>query len=109
MRLDSLPLSPTVAFFLAVVVGVLGSARFVRLITADKYPPVVRLRIWWADHTKEEGWEPLLNCPWCFAPYVVGLNLALAILTHTHPIWWLVNGWLAASYVASWVVFHDED
>jgi hypothetical protein len=109
MRLDTINLSPEFTLLVAVIVGIVGSARFVRLITADTYPPVVKLRIWWSSKTKAEGWEPLLNCPWCFAPYVVALNMAAAILSHLHPIWWVVNGWLAAAYVSSWIVFHDED
>lgn len=93
---------------IAAVVGTLGSARLTRLMVADSYPPSVKLRIWWKDKVKNL-WEPLLTCPWCFAPYVVAINLAVAYLSNLHTAWWLVNGWLAASYVASWIVFHDED
>ncbi len=92
----------------AVALLVLGSARFTRLITADSFPFSVRLRIWWEDHVKEP-WQPLMTCPWCFAPYVVALNMFLAWATDMHPAWWIINGWLAAAYAASWVVFHDED
>lgn len=109
MRLDSINLSPEITLLLAVITLIAGSARFVRLITADAYPPVVRLRIWWSAHTKEDGWEPLLNCPWCFAPYVVALNTGLAVWSELHPIWWAVNAVLGMAYVTSWLVFHDED
>jgi hypothetical protein len=95
----------------AVVVGVLGSARLTRLIVGDKFPLSVRLRIWWDNHVPEETslWNPLLHCPWCLAPWVTLVTIGLAIVTDLHWGWWLFYGWLAASYVASWVVFHDED
>jgi hypothetical protein len=97
----------------AVIVGVVGSARFVRLVTADKWPPIVKFRIWWEGKTEgdnpDEGWVLLFKCLWCFAPWVVAVNLAAALLSDLHPAWWVINGWLAASYAASWLVFHDED
>lgn len=95
----------------ATVVGVIGSARITRLVTMDKFPLSVRLRIWWDDHVPEDTnlWNPLLHCPWCFGPWVVLVNLTAALLSDLHPAWWLVNGWMAASYAASWIVFHDED
>jgi len=95
----------------AVVVGVVGSARLTRLVVADKFPLSVHLRMWWDRHVDEDSslWNPLLHCPWCLAPWIVGANLLAALLTDLHPAWWAVNGWLAASYAASWIVFHDED
>lgn len=94
----------------AVVVGVVGSGRLVRLVTGDTWPPSVRVRIWWEDHTRG-GWEKLLTCPWCFAPYVVAGTLAWFLLSDgwVRTAWWVFYGWLAASYAVSWVVFHDED
>lgn len=102
-------LSPEMTLLWAVVVGTVASARLVRLVVADSYPPSVKLRMWWSHVTKEGPWEPLLNCPWCFAPYVVTLNLAIAIWSDFHPIWWYVNAVLALSYVSSWLAYHDED
>lgn len=92
----------------AVALLVIGSARITRLVTGDKFPPSIRLRIWWAGHTNSM-WQPLMECPWCFAPYVVAANMTAAWLSDLHPAWWIINGWLAASYAASWVVYHDED
>lgn len=51
----------------------------------------------------------MLHCPWCFGPWctlVVGL---WGVLSYLHWTWWAVNDWLAASYLVSWAVFHDED
>lgn len=96
----------------AVIVGVIGTGRIVRLVTGDTWPPSVRTRIWWEDHVRG-GWEKLLTCPWCFAPYVTLGTMAWFLLTPEGSIgrtlWWLFFGWLAASYAVSWVVYHDED
>lgn len=109
MRLDSINLSPEATLGLALLVGVLGTARFVRLIVADEYPPVVWLRMKWGAITHDGPWSLVLNCPWCFAPYATAANLAIAWFTHLHPAWWITNLWLAASYASAWVVYHDED
>lgn len=93
----------------AVVVGILASARFTRLVVADKFPPSMWVRMKFAEITKDGSWSTLVQCPWCFAPYVVAADLAWALLSNTDTVWWIVNGWLAASYAASWVVYHDED
>ena len=114
MNLTYLDVPDWFVILAAVVVGVVGSARFVRLVTADKWPPIVKFRIWWESKTEkpdspDEGWVLLFKCLWCFAPWVVAVNLAAALLSDLHPVWWIVNGWLAASYATSWLVFHDED
>lgn len=96
----------------AAIVGVLACGRMVRLITADKWPPVVAFRIWWDSKTERddgEGWNLLFHCLWCLAPWVVAADLAWALLSDLQVAWWIVNGWLAASYATSWVVYHDED
>lgn len=93
----------------AALVGIVASARFTRLIVADSFPPVVALRMWWAGRFGDDRWGLLLTCPWCFAPYAIAVDMAAALLTDLHPAWWVINGWLAASYAASWIVFHDED
>lgn len=93
----------------AVVVGVVGTARLVRLVTSDTFPPTVWWRIKWAEITNDNEWSKLFSCLWCFSPYVTAANLAWALLSDLHWAWWVFNGWMAASYVASWLVFHDED
>lgn len=109
MRLDSIHLSPEATLLLAVVVGVLGTARVVRLFVADEIPVMRWWRATWDKITNDGGWALLMHCPWCFAPYASAANFALAWTTHLHPIWWVVNSVLAISYVAGWIVFHDED
>jgi hypothetical protein len=93
----------------AVIVGTLGAARVVRLVVADSFPPLVWARIKWDTITKDGGWALLLHCPWCFAPYVVAADMAWALLSDLGNAWWVANGISAASYVASWIVIHDED
>lgn len=116
-----LPVSDLTRELLAVVLGTLGAARAVRLVTADTWPPVVWLRgrwlTWCANHAPD--WADLLDCPWCFAPYAVGADLALWwLLDGAHGSatdasnwgtwWWLINLWAAASYAASMIVVRDE-
>ena len=36
------------------------------------------------------------------------LKEATALLSDLHPVWWIVNGWLAASYVVSMIVERDD-
>lgn len=101
----------------AVVVGIVGTARIVRVIVADSFPPAVAFRIAWdrvTTRTTEDGsedgpWTPLAHCHWCMAPYITAANLAAALLSDLHPAWWIFNGWLAASYAVSYIVHHDED
>ena len=94
---------------MAVVVGVVSTARMTRLLVADEWPPTVWLRIRWDTITHDGPWGKLGHCPWCASPYIAAIILAWALLSDLHWTWWVFNGWLAGSYAASWVVFHDED
>jgi len=103
--------SDLVTLVLYIVVGVIASARITRLIVADDYPLVVRIRIWWDNHITGM-WNKLLHCPWCFAPWtvlVVGFLAWLCDYYGLQTVWFVVFGWFAASYAAAWVVYHDED
>lgn len=92
----------------AIAVAVLSAGRFTRLVVADDYPPTIRIRMWWDTITKDGEWAKLAHCPWCFSPWAFLVVGGSGILSHLHPIWWLINGWLALAYVTGWVVFHDE-
>jgi hypothetical protein len=98
----------------AVVVAVLGAARFTRLIVHDTYPPAVAVRQWWVrvtwdDKTSTEGrWGLLATCHWCASPYVFALVLGSGWLSDLHWGWWLFWGWLAGSYLTAMVVERDE-
>lgn len=114
----------TLQYAAAALVGVLGVARAVRLITSDPWPPITWLRDrWkvrtgiWVDGDLLDGpWTPLFTCPFCAAPYVTAVALAGAIWAglwtpdlHTLAGWWWVLAvWAAGSYAASMVVVRDE-
>lgn len=93
----------------AFVIGVVSVARLTRLITQDTYPPVVWLRVWWEDLTDGTGWEKLATCPWCAAPYIAAAIGAWGWLTDFQTAWWVVNIWLAGSYLAAMVVIRDGE
>jgi hypothetical protein len=101
----------------AALVGVLSSGRLVRLLVSDDFPPSVWLRKKWDSLTeiedddviKDGPWGKIVHCGWCASPYISAMILLWAVLSHLHWTWWAFNGWMAGSYVASWIVFHDED
>lgn len=93
----------------AAVIGVLSIGRLTRLLVNDEFPPVVWFRIKWDGITKDGSWSKIVHCPWCAAPYFSAIIIAWAVLSDLHWTWWAFNGWLASSYVSSWIVFHDED
>lgn len=95
------------------VVFIVGSARVTRLFVADTLPPIAHLRAWY-EGKASGGWETLLHCPWCFSVWVVFINglvglAALEVGGLFWMAWFVMNFLLAASYVAGWIVFHDED
>lgn len=102
-------LNPYVFYGAAIVVGILSAGRLTRLVTADTFPPAAWLRANYAKWTKDGDWSVLAQCPWCFGPWASAAVLAWALLSDFHWSWWLFNGWLAGSYIVSWIVFHDED
>jgi len=93
----------------AVLVGILASARLTRLLVEDTWPPSVWVRLKWAEITKDGPWSDLVECPWCASPWIVGVNLVLALVTDLHPVWWIFNGWMAASLVVAWVTIKAGD
>lgn len=93
----------------AAVVGVLGTARVARLIGFDTYPPIAWLRSKWDGWTRDSDWNSLVHCGYCSTPYIAGANFAWGYWTHFQFAWWLLNGWLAASYAAAIVVSYDGD
>ena len=103
--------SDLVTLIIYAVVGIIAAARITRLVVADDYPLSIRLRIWW-DKKVKGPWNKLLHCPWCFGPWATLLVGALAYGADQIDLawlWFVIFGWLAASYATSWLVFHDED
>lgn len=93
----------------AVITGIVSAGRLTRLLVNDDWPPVVKARIAWDRLTKDGPWSKLAHCPWCAAPYISAMILLWGVASNLHWTWWIFNGWLAGSYAASWIVFHDED
>ena len=98
---------------IAIIVGVLSVTRVVRLIVDDAWPPVTRLRDIYARKASEE-WLPLIECPWCVAPYVslpavawFALLVAFPSWTAVLWIWWVVNAWAAVSWLAAYISMRD--
>ena len=93
----------------AAVVGILSAGRLTRLVVNDHWPPLEwALSKWDAASDRLGGWWLLLRCPWCLAPWWTLVIGVWGALSHLHWTWWAFNGWLAAAYLASMVVFHDE-
>ena len=92
----------------AASVGVVAAARLTRLVTKDHWPPMSWARRKYVEVTGDSEWSVLAECPFCVAPYVVAADLAWAVNSELDKKWWLVNGWLAASYAASWIVVRDD-
>lgn len=93
----------------AFVLLFLGTARMVRLISFDSYPPSAWVRIKWDNLTGDSGWNPLLHCAYCLAPYLLAVNMAWAYFSDFHWSWWAANIWLGGSYLASMTVAYDGD
>lgn len=94
-------------------IGVVSVARFTRLVTHDKWPPMewARPRI----AAKLGGWAEVMVCPFCAAPWLMAGQFLWWWLLHDHAShdvfaygWLLPNLWWAVSYVAAIVVAYDQ-
>jgi hypothetical protein len=91
----------------ALVLG--ATARLVRLVTTDEFPPVLRVLTYLSRRYGAEHWlNKLLNCPWCLAPWVLAPIMASAWAWSGHLWWRLLTGWLAGAYVVGWMVSRDD-
>lgn len=96
-------------YWLAVaLVGVVGTARLVRLLVFDTYPPAAWVRSQWERITNDGPWSTLVHCAFCAAPWFTVITIGWAWWSDFHWTWWLFYGWLTASYLASIVVAWDE-
>jgi hypothetical protein len=110
-------------YWIAVVATtIISASRLTRLATWDKFPPVVWLRDKYADATDGNGWQILAFCGYCASFWLTGLVVAWGLLSGVYaPVsgnqydnipftaWWIVNGILAASYLAAILMAHDGD
>lgn len=93
----------------AAVVMVGSIARLTRLVAFDSFPPSAWLRMKWDGWTKDGEWAVLVHCGYCFSMWAGIAVVGSGYLSDWHPIWWIVNGWLAASYAAAVFVAYDGD
>lgn len=121
------PLALLAAFLLAVV----AVARATRLVVHDPYPPVQAVRMRWITWQANRDWDPVLQqertgvahgwgslveCPFCAAPYITAVTMAVAIwadvwepdLGSLAGWWWVLAVWATISYLAAILVLRDE-
>lgn len=100
------------------LVAITSAARITRLVTADKWPPVVWLRLRWdalTDKPAKPGsqglraWNLLLHCGYCFSFWAMAAIIAWGYLTDWQTAWWLVNGTAGASYLSAILMANDGD
>lgn len=95
------------------VIAVMSSARITRLLTFDKFPPILAVRRWYVtamDHSEAtRPWQLLALCGYCMGFWVALGVLAWGYLTDWQTAWWLVNGLFALAYAAAIVMAHDGD
>lgn len=94
-------------YITASLIAVVSIARTARLLVHDTFPPVVWLRshlIAWSP----QSWADLWSCQFCLAPYLAAGMGVWVWLSGLDTVWWIVNGWWAASYVAAMLVAYDQ-
>ncbi len=119
--------SPEFYWLAFALVTIVSSARLTRLAIFDKYPPVMFFRdrfIIFTDKTdKRRAWQWLAFCPYCASPWLTLLVLIWADVAGvldgnpawggdgslSQPLWWIFNGWMAASYLAAVFMVRDAD
>jgi hypothetical protein len=104
-------------FLLAIPVAMFGVGRLSRVVVYDDFPASIKLRIWWGRITSRENgedgpWTKLLNCFWCFTPWLTLVAMIwFALGTQFDWVawtWWLFWGWLGLSYLTSMLIARDE-
>jgi drug/metabolite transporter (DMT)-like permease len=93
----------------AAIVAAFSAARITRLVTWDKFPPSVWLRMKYAELTHDGPWTVLVECGYCFGVYAAGFVLGWGLLSDFHWTWWAFNGWMALAYAAAIIMAFDGD
>lgn len=91
------------------IVTTLSASRITRLVTWDSFPPSVWVRMKWDTITKDGSWAILAHCGYCFAVWAAFGVVLWGYLSDWNTFWWIINGALAASYVAAIVMSNDGD
>lgn len=104
----NIPLDQPLLIIAAVIVAVFGVGRLSRVITYDKFPPAVWVRLQWQKITKDGPWALLASCFWCATPWIMAVCIAWGWFSSLHWTWWAFWGWLALSYIATIIIARDE-
>ena len=95
---------PLVDDVLALVLTTLAVARVVRLLVADRFPPMIWARSWLG--ARGDAWDYLAHCPWCAAVWVAAPTVALLDRYRSVPVPVFAAG--AVAYLAAWLVAVEE-
>lgn len=96
----------------AFVLGTIAVSRLSRLVVDDDWPPMVRLREWYALRVSDE-WVTLVECPFCVSVYFSGLNVAAWTVAYFVDwdwvwwLWWLPQVFLSIAYLAAMLNVRD--
>lgn len=101
-------------YWLAIaLVTIVSAARVTRVVTFDKFPPARWLRHAYGDlmdrTTLTRGWAVLPFCQWCFSFWATLPIVLWGWCSDFHTAWWIINGSLAASYLAAIFMTNDTD
>lgn len=92
---------------------IVSSARLTRVVTFDVFPPTRWLRNAWGDlmdrASLTRGYAILLSCQWCFSFWATLGVVLWGYYSDWDEVWWIVNGSLAASYLAAIFMTNDTD
>lgn len=111
-------------YWVAVVATtIISAARITRVLVYDKFPPAAWVRDKYLDATDGSGWGLLALCGYCMSFWVTAALVVWADLAGVFdrepafgwsgdlsvPIWWLINGVFAMSYLAATYIANDGD
>lgn len=116
----------TLYWIAVAAVTILSSARLTRLAVYDDFPPVEWVRRKYERATFDTGWALLAKCGFCASFWITLVVVLAGYFSHVYGagdqplgggaprffaflVWWLLNGTLAASYLAASYVARDGD
>lgn len=94
-------------YVVAFIIGTLATARIVRMVAFDKFPPMAWVRDKWDEKTATSKWNDLLHCPFCSAPYIATVLASWALLSDFHWSWWVFCSVAGAAYLAAMIPASD--
>jgi hypothetical protein len=102
-----------------VLTTIISASRLTRLATVDVFPPVAWARQKYVNATIDTDWKWLVLCGYCFSFWATALVTAFGLWAGVYTdtptaevwtqVWWVVNGVLAASYLAAILMAVDAD